>query len=349
MFHVFLKKIAYHKRNYLLKGLLLFLLFTSINVIGIFAIQLTGLSYRYSSNYQDDVYYSGKFTNPDNNLIYDIRDTILYKDYCFTYDVKDEINGSTIRYTGYYEGNFLAYGFINGRIYNAVDSSVLIQEDNLHTVVVSSNIEENEITADGNTYAVSYKATFSVPYFFESQYKTLGYDKIEYVFVKKMYDETTDPEITSIILHSDDATVHNLGLRHTFSLGKDLNNEASVAIGSISLLFYFVFSLPYIFILILWSSLIKMTDTVSTKELEVFRSFGYTKKQASHMFFLENVFLSIPGVLLSSAIFIPIIMSFNYSFIIPLFLTGFALLYYLLFCLFYTKSVIKKIYQTTKL
>lgn len=350
MHNLFFEKLKYYKKKYFIKAIILFLLFFSVNTISLIAVSYTNIIYHQTNIYEKDVYYSNMFTNINEDMIQDTRNYVESENFSLTYDVHDSRNGSKLLFTSFYEGN-IDYGIgLSDRVMvkPSVKTNKMIPNG---TAIVSNNYNEDTVTLSGIEYKVSAKTSFEVPPFFDKQYRDYGAKDASFAFICKPFEASVDNtnKISFLAIDANEETAQKIGHGELY-LGKELSNNYEVAMGGISTLMYLAFAIPYCFALVIWTALIRMTDTISRNELGLFRSFGYPKNKAKALYFFENVFLSLPGLVLSLIIFVPIfiVLSPNAT-LLPVVMSFVGLLYYFLFSIVYTQKTIGRIYKKSEL
>ena len=342
MISLFFRKISHYRKQYGIKTIVFFLLFVSIHVIGLFAASFASQNYHASGNYISDVYYSTRWTILNNQGMAFIRDNYEEEDYCLVFSVDTKREGNCLRFTVNFEGNALRFGFGYEDLYAVPiqDSIQKTEQIDRPIVIVSENFSDDSVVWEGKTLPITYKTRFSLPNYLSREFSAMGVERMEFVMVERENETDGIPEFCSV--HSSKSAALE---RMDFKLGKDLNASYDVSLGGISTLVYAVFGIVYFFALVFWTTLIRTTDIISRRELELFRSFGYPRGKAFGMFLTENLLLMLPCLALSDAIFIPIFyFLFRSRIAISLFLSFFAAFYVLCYCLWYSNVTVRSIY-----
>ena len=342
MYKILLAKFRYYKKSYFLKSILLFLLFASLQIVGIIACNFSIELYRFTSFVNDDYYYSTVSTDRDG-ILENVRDNFNEDEYVAFHHFTSYIEDNNLTYITYYEGNVFLGGYSGDRFSFEISGN----EASDSSVLVTENYKEDTVEYLGNTYSVTGTIKVEFPRYVQSEYDIMGLRDVRFIFIKKPAE--IDPETDSYNLYSftfNTVKDSSYFLANYISKGSSLTSNFDFIFESISALFFAVFLVPYIVGLIFWSFLLSLLDTITKRELSIFRVFGYNKKRAKRLYFFENIFLTFPGIILSEIIFIPIfIFAFNATIFLPLLLGGVALIYYLIYSLIYSSIITNKIYR----
>lgn len=346
---LFKKKIKYYFHLYILKAVVLFLFFVCLNLVGIFSANFSNEVYRFSNGYENDNYYSYTFTNIDDEFTNKIINEIDSKDYALGFLAKSKSLHSHLQLTFYFKGNITQYGLIDENLYLKPDikSYTALSDEKEAYAITSKNVDGTIVHFDNNTYPISGKMDFILPYFAKKQLESLEYKGIEIIL---LYNPNISyPVCTSVVIKDNERFVHDNILANPLKSGKELNSEVDLLKGGVTILFYTSFLIIYTFVLIFWTFFFRFIDLNILDDYYLLMTMGLSKRRAERQYFNENMLFALPGYIISLIIFIPIFaFAYGASFYIPLFTSLFSFIYYLLYCFVFSRKTIQKLLKKTK-
>lgn len=342
MFKLLISKVKYYKKSYLLKAVLLFALFTSLQIIGVIACNFSNSIFRYTSLVNDDYYYSTVNTDGDE-IIDKVRSDYSENEYVAFHHFKSFIDDDSLIYITFYEGNPFLGGMGGIRFSFEVNGD---PNQNL-SVLTTSNYTEDSIEYLGENYKVTGKINVTIPDYLRLKFDMMKLKDVKFVLINKQ--ATLDSKTESYDFYSftfNKAKDEIYFAEKNISKGSEFITAYDTMFPGAASLFYAVYLVPYIFGLIFWAFLISLLDTITKQELSIFKVFGFKKSRAKRLYFIENFVLTIPGIIISELIFIPIfIFAFDATVFLPLALGGVALIYYLIYSIVYSSIMTDRIYR----
>ena len=342
MFKLFISKIKYFKKSYLLKATLLFALFASLQIIGVLACNFSASVFRYTSLVNEDYYYSTENTDGDK-IIDKVRSDYNKSEYVAFHHFKSYPDKGALVYITYYEGN----PFLGGMGGTRFSFEVSGDPNQDLSVLTTSNYEKDSIEYLGEDYKVTGKINVKFPDYLQIKLDMMKLKEVKFILINKeaILDETTGSyDFYAFTFNKAKDQTYFAGQRIT--KGSEFILSFDTMFPGAASLFYAIYLVPYIFGLIFWSFLISLLDTITKQELSIFKVFGFKKSRAKRLYFIENFILTIPGIIISELIFIPIfIFAFDATVFLPLALGGVALIYYLIYSIVYSSIMTGRIYR----
>ena len=301
--------------------------------------------YFYSMNYSDSYYYA---TNYVSNVVTDeVFEKLPQDGYCFSVKSKADFQDGNMTFVSFTSKTVKDFGFSFGRYFASPEKNSYISlSDTLEDkyVIVSDDEifkDKTEYVVDNVTYPIKAKMKFDYSSYFIKTVAAEGVDSISFAFIIDNDVLYNQGNIVESLIINPESSEDSLDLITTFNnsytnqkvftLGSEMNHSANVSFSLYSVMILIGFLVPFFFIVILFSMVIRMINSFEANELSLLRMFGFSKGKVWTNLFLFRLLFSLPGFAGFCLIFIPIFLNLYPSIWLLAVLTALVSFLYLVF------------------
>lgn len=341
MHNLLIKRLKKRKSLTIQSSSILFILFSTLNILFIFCWNFFSNIYVFSYGYKNTDYYS------NNVFVYgDLINKFPMDNIAISYNIENEVKDNSIVFKAYCSSNTFSenYGIkISNRIFFTIDVNDINKTKSLDQYcIVSENYYKTEGNITNNDISFPIAATFklNMTKAIKDSLKSSDITDVKSVlFVEKDIDKNTS---TNVILRGNE----ELAKQHDLISGKELNNQYITGYSTYLPLIYVGFLIPYIAAIICMFLILSSVQTMSLKENKTLYLLGMKKHKIFSLIFKERLIETLIGFIISSLIFIPIFIIYIKEFLyVSLINYLVQLIYVIIVLFFYTIKETNKKYK----